>query len=399
MSGIAKVSGITFSLNLHNMREEDGMSSKSQVRAVEGSLALVLAALCWGFAFVFSVKGSETMSFWFFNAVRFTLASISLLPFAVWSFIHNHRLGPGRHEIAEKRFSLLERAKRPSGSRRNRILVFSLSDLRKPGTLLNRILIYILCGIFLFLASSVQQLGLEISKQAAHAGFIASLYIVVVPILARIFLRKRTSFVTVSGIFLAIIGFYFLSIPVHGGFSSINPADLIYLISATLFAAHIILIDANVHRVDTMVLSFVQSAIVALLSWIAAAVDGSINMAAAWNGWMSVFYTGVISVGVAYTLQIFGQLYVPPAQASILMSLESLFSALGGVLILHETMSSRAIFGSSLIFLGTLVSQIPIENIRLRINRRHTLEMESLASQQPKPNLKTGSSDDQQEND
>ena len=383
MSGIAKVSGITFSLNLHNMREEDGMSSKSQVRAVEGSLALVLAALCWGFAFVFSVKGSETMSFWFFNAVRFTLASISLLPFAVWSFIHNHRLGPGRHEIAEKRFSLL----------------FSLSDLRKPGTLLNRILIYILCGIFLFLASSVQQLGLEISKQAAHAGFIASLYIVVVPILARIFLRKRTSFVTVSGIFLAIIGFYFLSIPVHGGFSSINPADLIYLISATLFAAHIILIDANVHRVDTMVLSFVQSAIVALLSWIAAAVDGSINMAAAWNEWMSVFYTGVISVGVAYTLQIFGQLYVPPAQASILMSLESLFSALGGVLILHETMSSRAIFGSSLIFLGTLVSQIPIENIRLRINRRHTLEMENLASQQPEPNLKTGSSDDQQEND
>lgn len=375
------------------------MSSKSQVRAVEGSLALVLAALCWGFAFVFSVKGSETMSFWFFNAVRFTLASISLLPFAVWSFIHNHRLGPGRHEIAEKRFSLLERAKRPSGSRRNHILVFSLSDLRKPGTLLNRILIYILCGIFLFLASSVQQLGLEISKQAAHAGFIASLYIVVVPILARIFLRKRTSFVTVSGIFLAIIGSYFLSIPVHGGFSSINPTDLIYLISATLFAAHIILIDANVHRVDTMVLSFVQSAIVALLSWIAAAVDGSINMAAAWNGWMSVFYTGVISVGVAYTLQIFGQLYVPPAQASILMSLESLFSALGGVLILHETMSSRAIFGSSLIFLGTLVSQIPIENIRLRINRRHTLEMESLASQQPKPNLKTDSSDDQQEND
>ncbi|MBF1675339.1 MAG: DMT family transporter, partial [Scardovia wiggsiae] len=250
-----------------------------------------------------------------------------------------------------------------------RIPVIALSDIKKPGSFLYRILIYCVCGIFLFSASTVQQLGVEISKQAAHAGFIAALYIIAVPILARIFLKKKTSVTAMTGIIIAIIGFYFLSIYGKSGLSGIDFSDLIFLASATLFGAHIIIIDANIRHVDTMMLSFVQSLIVAVLSWIAAAWDGSINMQAAAHGWVSIAYTGIVAVGVAYTLQIVGQMYVQPAQASILMSLESLFSAVGGVFILHETMTGPAIFGSILIFCGTVLSQIPFENIRLHRNR------------------------------
>ncbi|MFD1060497.1 DMT family transporter [Scardovia wiggsiae] len=369
------------------------MRNVSQHHTIEGSLALVMAAACWGFAFVFSVEGSDTMSFWFFNATRFTLASLSLLPFAVWSFIRRHNLIARRHERAEKILQSLDQADGPAGKekpsgkgvRRNRglsktgkahrhtaslrIPVIALSDIKKPGSFLYRILIYCVCGVFLFSASTVQQLGVEISKQAAHAGFIAALYIIAVPILARIFLKKKTSVTAITGIIIAIIGFYFLSIYGKSGLSGIDFSDLIFLASATLFGAHIIIIDANIRHVDTMMLSFVQSLIVAVLSWIAAAWDGSINMQAAVHGWVSIAYTGIVAVGVAYTLQIVGQMYVQPAQASILMSLESLFSAVGGVFILHETMTGPAIFGSILIFCGTVLSQIPFENIRLHRNR------------------------------
>lgn len=334
------------------------MNRKNELRTFEGSVALVVAAACWGFAFVFSVQGSQTMSFWFFNATRFTLASVSLLPFAVWSFIKNHKI-----VIPDEN----RRMRVNSGA--FHVPVISLSDLQRKGSFLYRVLIYCVCGVLLFVASTIQQLGLEVSKQAAHAGFISSLYIIAVPILARIFLHKRTSLFTMIGILVAIIGFYFLSIPAGAGFSRMDPVDLIFLASATLFGAHIVVLDANVHHVDSMMLSFVQSLVVAILSWIGAAFDGSINMTAATHGWVSIAYTGIVSVGVAYTLQIFGQRFVQPAQASILMSLESLFSAVGGILILHEFMSGRAIFGSSLIFVGTLLSQIPVENLRLRRNR------------------------------
>ena len=347
------------------------MRNISQLHTIEGSLALVMAAACWGFAFVFSVEGSDTMSFWFFNATRFTLASLSLLPFAVWSFIRRHNLIARRHERAEKILQSLGQAAGPAGKEKPslRIPVIALSDIKKPGSFLYRILIYCVCGVFLFSASTVQQLGVEISKQAAHAGFIAALYIIAVPILARIFLKKKTSVTAITGIIIAIIGFYFLSIYGKSGLSGIDFSDLIFLASATLFGAHIIIIDANIRHVDTMMLSFVQSLIVAVLSWIAAAWDGSINMQAAAHGWVSIAYTGIVAVGVAYTLQIVGQMYVQPAQASILMSLESLFSAVGGVFILHETMTGPAIFGSILIFCGTVLSQIPFENIRLHRNR------------------------------
>lgn len=286
--------------------------------------ALVLTAMIWGFAFVSQVSGMDSMSPFFFNATRFTLGTISLIPI------------------------LLVRSRRP-GSR--------IENAASHGSLRHTILIAMLCGVVLFTASTLQQYGILYGKSAGRAGFLTALYIVIVPLLAFVFLRRRIGVLTVAAVVIAVAGFYLLCIT--DGFGSMTLADGLLVASALLFAVHILIIDELGSAIDPIVLSFGQFLTTTIISWICSLATGAVDWAGASQAWIAVLYAGIGSVGIAYTLQVVGQQWVPPTRASLIMSLESFFSVIGGALLLGEVMTPRAYLGCALIFLGTLLAQAP----------------------------------------
>ena len=223
--------------------------------------------------------------------------------------------------------------------------------------LANPIIISVICGIVLFTASTLQQYGILYGKSAGRAGFLTAMYIVMVPLLAFVFLRRRIGVLVFVAVALSIAGFYFLCIT--DGFGSIGLADILLVFTAVLFAVHILVIDTLGAKVDAIKLSFGQFCTTAVLSWTGSLIEGSVDWAGAAHSWIPILYAGFGSVGIAYTLQVVGQQWVPPTRASLLMSLESFFSAVGGALLLGEVMTSRGYLGCALIFIGTLLAQAP----------------------------------------
>ena len=314
--------------------------------------ALTLTALIWGLAFVAQVQGMDAMSPMFFNAARFTLGALSLVPILLWTKARTRRNAGGRADgtgADDGTSTISESASSSSPGH-------SVSAPAKA-TRLRTLLTGCLCGVFLFTASTLQQYGVLIGKSAGRAGFITALYIVIVPLLGLVFLRRRINALTVVSVVLAVVGFYFLC--VTDGFGSLGLGDVMLFGCAVLFAAHIVVIDSLGAKVDALELSFVQFCFTALASWIGSAIDGSIDFAGAMAGIVPVLYAGIGSVGIAYTLQVVGQAYVPPTRAALIMSLESFFSVVGGALILGETMTPRGYLGCALIFVGTLLAQTP----------------------------------------
>ena len=228
------------------------------------------------------------------------------------------------------------------------------------------VVVGVVCGVFLFVASTLQQYGILYGRSAGRAGFITALYIVMVPLLAFVFLHRRVHIVTLISVAVAVVGFYFLCIT--DGFGSLTLADWLLLFTAVLFAAHILVIDTLGINVDALVLSIGQFATTAILSWVGSLIEGSVNWSGAAQSWVAVVYAGVGSVGIAYTLQVVGQQWVPPTRASLIMSLESFFSVIGGALLLGETMTPRAYFGCALIFVGTLLAQVPAQGLKSKSN-------------------------------
>ncbi|WP_152209966.1 DMT family transporter [Bifidobacterium cebidarum] len=308
-------------------------------------LALLLTALIWGFAFVAQVQGMDSMSPLFFNACRFTLGALSLVPILMWQ--RGRKTGESHgHQGAE---AAMERSA-SNGARDH-----------KPGfwqsLLANPVFVSVLCGIVLFTASTLQQYGIMYGKSAGRAGFLTALYIVMVPLLAFVLLRRRIGILVFAAVAMAIVGFYLLCIT--DGFGSIGLADILLVFTAMLFAAHILVIDTLGSRVDAIKLSFGQFCTTAVLSWAGSLIEGSVNWTGAFHAWMPIIYAGIGSVGIAYTLQVVGQQWVPPTRASLLMSLESFFSAVGGAIFLGEVMTPRGYLGCALIFFGTLLAQAP----------------------------------------
>lgn len=214
-----------------------------------------------------------------------------------------------------------------------------------------------ICGIVLFTASTLQQYGILYGKSAGRAGFLTAMYIVMVPLLAFVFLRRRIGVLVFAAVALSIAGFYFLCIT--DGFGSIGLSDILLVFTAVLFAVHILVIDTLGAKVDAIKLSFGQFCTTAVLSWTGSLIEGSVDWAGAAHSWIPILYAGFGSVGIAYTLQVVGQQWVPPTRASLLMSLESFFSAVGGALLLGEVMTPRGYLGCALIFIGTLLAQAP----------------------------------------
>ena len=300
-------------------------------------LCLLLTALIWGFAFVAQVQGMDSMSPMFFNATRFTLGALSLVPILLWKSRH----GKSKEELSTPQ----RRSAVANGPNRLKRL------------LANPVVVSAICGVVLFTASTLQQYGILYGKSAGRAGFLTALYIVMVPLLAFVFLRRRIGVLVGVAVVLAVAGFYFLCIT--DGFGSMGLADGLLLFTAVLFAAHILVIDTLGSSVDPIRLSFGQFCTTAALSWAGCLIEGSVDWSGALHAWIPILYAGLGSVGIAYTLQAVGQQWVPPTRASLLMSLESFFSVVGGAIFLGEVMTPRGYLGCTLIFAGTLLAQAP----------------------------------------
>lgn len=287
------------------------------ISRLRSDLILLLAAAIWGFAFVAQRLGMDHVGPFTFTAARFTLGCLVLIPYLVF----RKRVPPVR---ADK-----------SPAERKKILALE-----------------VVVGIVLFGGISLQQYGLLFTT-AGNAGFITGLYVIFVP-LAGLFLGHRMKPVLWAGILLAAAGLYFLSVVPGEG---INPGDIYVFGCALFWTAHVLLIGYLAPRRDPVKIAIIQYAITALLSWLVALCAEDIRfddiLAAAWP----ILYGGVLSVGVAYTLQIVAQQYAHPAYASIILSMESAFAVLGGWLMLSEPLTGRILLGCGLMLTGMIIVQ------------------------------------------
>ena len=287
-------------------------------KQLRGSLSLLLATLIWGSAFIAQSVGMELIGPFTFQTVRCALAVLFLFPLSLV-------FDPGNRKI------FLEKWKDP--------------QLWKAG---------IPCGCALFAAASLQQVGL-VYTDAGKAGFITAMYIVLVPVLG-LFFKRRPPRSTVFSILLAVAGLYLLSCL---GVSGINKGDLLMMGCALAYAVQITCIDRFAAGLDGVRLNCVQALVVTVLSVPFMFFTETVDMGNLLECWLPLVYAGVLSMGVAYTLQILGQQQLEPTTASLIMSLESVIAALCGWLILKETMSAPELLGCALVFAAVILSQLP----------------------------------------
>jgi drug/metabolite transporter (DMT)-like permease len=285
---------------------------------VQSDLLFLLSAIIWGFAFVAQRMGMDHVGPFTFNGIRFLLGALVLVPFIYRS----------RNPIRQVHADLPQQSHRL---------------LRYGG----------MAGLAIFAGASLQQVGL-VYTTAGKAGFITGLYVVIVPIMGLLW-GQRTNTGTWGGALLAAVGMYLLS--VNEDFS-IAFGDLLELAGALMWACHIHLIGWLSPKTDSLRLAFVQFMVCALASLLTAAVIESVSVAGIVAAALPILYGGALSVGVAYTLQVVAQRHAHPAHAAILLSLEAVFAAIGGWLVLGEVMSGRGLVGCTLMFAGMLVSQL-----------------------------------------
>ena len=211
-----------------------------------------------------------------------------------------------------------------------------------------------ICGCALFAAASLQQIGL-VYTDPGKAGFLTAMYIVLVPMLG-IFVHRRPGLNAVISVVLALVGLYLLSFM---GVTTINVGDLFLIGGALGFAVQILLIDRFAQDLDGLRLNCVQALVVAVLSVPFMLLTEELEMGNILACWLPLGFAGILSMGVAYSLQIVGQKNLEPTTASLIMSLESVFAALGGWLVLHNTMTPRELCGCGLVFAGVIISQLP----------------------------------------
>ncbi len=285
-------------------------------RLLKSEGLLLLTAIIWGLAFVAQRMGMDYIGPFAFNGIRFALGALSLLPFLLFR--------RRRNKETVSRFE---------------------SRLTWIGGMI--------AGIVVFMAAGLQQVGI-VYTTAGNAGFITSLYIILVPILG-LFRKHRVRLLTWSGALIALAGLYFLSVTQQ---FSISPGDGLVLVSAVFWALHVLVIGDFAPRTDIILLSIIQFLVCSVLSMSTAFILERTTWQMVYNALIPILYGGIMSVGVAYTFQIMGQRLAPAAHAAIILSTESLFAALGGWLILSEVMTSRQIAGAVLMLAGVVISQI-----------------------------------------
>lgn len=290
------------------------------IKNFKGSLMLLITSLIWGTAFVAQSEGMNYVEPFTYNAMRTLLGGVVLIPVIILFRFLDKRNGKEKTDCSLK----------------------------------NTVIGGICCGIILFIASSFQQSGIA-QTTAGKAGFVTALYIVMVPLIG-IFLHKKMPLRMWLFIAIALAGFWLLCIKQDIGISS---GDLLVFFGAILFAVHITVIDHfNEKNTDGVLMSCIQFFTAGLLMLICMFIFEKPTIPNIVGAGGTILYAGIMSCGVAYTLQILGQKHTNPTLATMLMSLESVFAALSGWLILGEKLSTKEFFGCVLIFAAVILAQL-----------------------------------------
>lgn len=296
-----------------------------QYHNAKGSVILCTAALLWGLAFVAQSEAADRIPPFLFNSLRSVIGALFL--FVVL--------------LLRKLF-----LKKPMFAK-------DVARLRRL------FLSGFLCGLLLTVSLSFQQVGLSVYPSGvaveARAGFLTALYVLLVPLFTLIS-GKKISLPILAAIVLATVGIYLLCL--SEGLHNIYLGDILVFMCAFFFTFHILAVS-HFSDVDGIVLSMMQFTTCGILSAILAFFGGTVEPSALIETVPNILYLGIVSSGIAYTMQIVGQKYAEPTVASLSMSLESVFAALGGWLILNNTLSVREFFGCSLMFLAILLAQMP----------------------------------------
>lgn len=288
-------------------------------RKLKGNLILLLTAIIWGTSFVAQRVGVAELAPSLFIGIRSLIGAVVLIPV---------------------------------------IFIFSAKKLKDKKILKETLKSGIICGVILCLASNTQTWGMVYdSVTAGKAGFITALYMVFVPIVL-LFFGKKLNLRTVAGVIIAVIGMYLLCMTNEK--FTFGTGELLVLVCAILYTFHILTIDHYSETTDGVIMSFVQFAVCGIISLIYYfIVHGTPNGGDVSQNWLPLLYSGAMSCGIAYTLQVIGQKYADPTPASIIMSLESVFAAVGGWIILSEDMSAVEIIGCLIMFAAIIIVQLP----------------------------------------
>ena len=288
-----------------------------KTQALKTDLLMLIAAAIWGFAFVAQREGMETMGPFLFSGVRFLIGVVALSP-VVWYL-----------------------SKKPQQSHKAEV---SAKKLILAGTV---------AGLLLFGGISFQQVGLQYTT-AGKAGFITGLYIFFVPLIG-LFLGQRTGSGTWLGATIALFGLYLLTIKED---FTIAEGDLLQLICAVFFAAHVLVIGYLAKRMDTLKLALVQYLVCGVISLLIAIAIEMISWDMILATAIPLLYAGIMSTGIAYTLQVVAQQHAHSSHAAIILSLEGAFAVLGGWLLLDEHLPARGLLGCALMLTGMFLSQL-----------------------------------------
>ena len=286
--------------------------NKKQLRA---NILLFITALIWGFAFSAQRFGAQYLKPFWFNGIRFALGSLSLVPLIVYRKKHGISVQNSKKQL---------------------------------------LIAGILCGICMFAGASAQQIGIE-TTTAGKAGFVTGLYVVLVPVLG-LFIGKKAGAFTWFAVMIAVIGLYLLTVSEN---FSIVKGDLIVLVGSLFWAFHILSIDYYSQKTDPVELACFQFTVCSVLSLAIAFFTEEFSIQAASGAFIPILYGGLCSVGIAYTLQVVAQKDAEPTQASLILCLETVFSVLGGMLLLNEKLTARMWCGCFMMFAAIVIAQLP----------------------------------------
>lgn len=314
------------------------------------NLMLGLAAFIWGVAFVAQSVGMEYVGPFTFNAARFLIGGVVLIPCILFPGGKNGKReyesvqeGKGGADQTESKSRGVSPKGRPEEKQQK--------DGRRIG-----ITGGICCGIALFAGSSLQQLGI-MHTTVGKAGFITALYIVIVPVLG-IFVKKKVGWTVWVSVLIATIGMYLLCMT--EGFH-VGKGDLYLFLCAVAFSFHILVIDYFSPKADGVFISCIQFFTAGVLAFLIMMFAEQPSLSSILKAWLPIGYAGVMSCGVAYTLQVVGQKNTDPTVAALILSLESAFSLLAGWVILGQKLSLKELFGCVLVFCAILLAQVPVK--------------------------------------
>lgn len=291
---------------------------------IKSSLILLLTATIWGVAFVAQSVGMEYIGPFTFNAIRCVLGGMVLIP-VILVLKKKKETGAENQEKEDRK------------------------TLWMGG---------IVCGVILCIASNLQQFGI-MEASVGKSGFFTALYIVMIPVIG-IFIGKRPGIKLWFCVVLAVVGMYLLCM--KDGSFTIERADIMLLLCALAFSFHILVVDYFSPKVDGVKMSCIQFFVCGVLSAVGMLFTETPDISNIQAAWLPLLYAGLLSCGVGYTLQIVGQKGINPVIASLIMSLESVISALAGWVILGQVLSPKEILGCILMFVAIIITQIPIGN-------------------------------------